>query len=48
MCLMAIPSREVTQTLASTTSEWGLDSEVWAALPALRVRMNALRTIKGN
>ena len=36
MCLKATPSREAAQTLASTTSKWGLDREAWAAL--LRVR----------
>ena len=36
MCLMATPSREVAQTLASATSKWGLNREVRAAL--LRVR----------
>ena len=33
---MASPSREVPQTLTSTTSKWGLNTEEWAAL--LRVR----------
>ena len=33
---MAIPSREVPQTLVSATSKWGLNKEEWAAL--LRVR----------
>ena len=32
---MAVPSREVAQTLASTTSMWGLNRE---AQPLLRVR----------
>ena len=36
MCLTATFSREVAQMLASTTSKWGLNSEVQAAL--LRVR----------
>ena len=36
MCLMATPSREVAQTLASATTKWGLNREVRAAL--LRVR----------
>ena len=36
MCLMATPSREVAQTLASATSKWGLNREAQAAL--LRVR----------
>ena len=35
-CLMATPSSEVAQTLASATSKRGLNREVWAAL--LRVR----------
>ena len=29
---MAVPSREVAQTLASTTSMWGLNREVRAVL----------------
>ena len=33
---MATPSREVAQTLTSTTSKWGLNREMRAAL--LRVR----------
>ena len=36
MHLTAIPSGEVAQMLASTTSKWGLNREAWAAL--LRVR----------
>ena len=36
MHLTATPSKEVAQTLASTTSKWGLNREVRAAL--LRVR----------
>ena len=32
MCLMATPSREVAQTLASATSKWGLNREAWAEL----------------
>ena len=36
MYLKATPSREAAQTLASTTSKWGLNREVQAAL--LRVR----------
>ena len=36
MCLMAIPSGEAAQTLASATSKQGLDREAPAAL--LRVR----------
>ena len=36
MCLTATPSRKAAQRLASTTSKWGLNREVWAAL--LRVR----------
>ena len=36
MCLMATPSGEAIQTPSFTTSKWGLDKEVWAAL--LRVR----------
>ena len=35
-CLKATPSRKVPQTLASTTSKWGLNGEERAAL--LRVR----------
>ena len=37
MCLKATPSREAAQTLASTTSKWGLNREAQAAL--LRVRI---------
>ena len=29
---MATPSREAAQTLTSTTSKWGLDTEAWTAL----------------
>ena len=36
MCLMATPSREVPQTLASATSKWGLNRKEQAVL--LRVR----------
>ena len=36
MCLKATPSREAAQTLASTTSKWGLDREAWAALLGVR------------
>ena len=36
MHLTATPSKEVAQTLASTTSKWGLNREAQAAL--LRVR----------
>ena len=35
---MATPSREEVQTLASTTSKWGLDREAWAALIRVRTR----------
>ena len=38
MCLMATPSREVPQTLASTTSKQGLNREAWAALLWVRNR----------
>ena len=38
MCLTATPSREVTQTLASTTSKWRLNREAWAALLRVRTR----------
>ena len=38
MCLKATPSREVPQTLASTTSKQGLNREVWAALLRVRTR----------
>ena len=38
MCLMATPSREVAQTLTSTTSKWGLNREAWAALLRLGTR----------
>ena len=37
-CLTATASGEVAQTLTSTTSERGLDREVWAASTVLRVR----------
>ena len=30
--------REVAQTLASTTSNWGLNREAWAASTVLRLR----------
>ena len=33
---METPSRKVAQTLASTTSKWGLNREAWTEL--LRVR----------
>ena len=33
-----IASRELAQMLVSTTSEWGLGREVWAASSVLRVR----------
>ena len=36
--LTATPSREVAQTLASATSEQGLDRGAWVALSVLRVR----------
>ena len=36
MCLIATPSREVAQMLASATGKLGLNREAWAAL--LRVR----------
>ena len=36
MCLMATPSRELAQTLASATRKQGLNREAWAAL--FRVR----------
>ena len=38
MCLTTTPSREVTQVLASATSEWGLVREAWAASSVLQVR----------
>ena len=38
MRLTATPSKEVAQTLASATHEWGLDREAWAASLVLRVR----------
>ena len=38
MCLTATPSREAAQTLATTTSKRGLDSEVLAALLRVRTR----------
>ena len=36
MCLTVTLRGEVAQTLTSTTSKWGLNRELWAAL--LRVR----------
>ena len=30
-CLTTTPSEEIAQTLMSTTSEWGLKREAWAA-----------------
>ena len=33
---MATPSREVAQTLTSTTSKWGLNRESWVALLSIR------------
>ena len=38
MHLTATPSKEVAQTLASTTSKWGLNREVRAALLRVRTR----------
>ena len=38
MCLMATPSREVAQTLGSTTSKQGLNREAGAALFMVRTR----------
>ena len=38
MCLMATPSTEVAQTLASTTSKQELNREAWAALLRVRTR----------
>ena len=38
MCLTATASREVAQTLLSTTREWGLGREVQAASSILMVR----------
>ena len=38
MCLTAIPSREVAQTLTSTTSKRGLNREAQAALLRVRIR----------
>ena len=38
MCLMATPSREVPQTLASTTSRWGLNEEERVTLLRVRTR----------
>ena len=45
MCLMATPSREVAQMLASSTSKLGLNREAQAALLRLRTRPDALREI---
>ena len=38
MHLTATPSKEVAQTLASTTSKWGLNREVRAAMHRVRTR----------
>ena len=38
MCLTATISREVAQSLTSTSSDWGLGREAWAASLVLRVR----------
>ena len=38
MCLTTTISREVAQPLTSTSSDWGLGREAWAALLVLRVR----------
>ena len=38
MCLTTPISREVAQPLTSTSSDWGLGREAWAALLVLRVR----------
>ena len=45
MCLKATPRGEAVQTLASTTSKWGLDKEVQVA--SLRVRTGP-ESPKGN
>ena len=49
MCLMAVPSKKVAQTLASATSKWGLNREAPAALLSVRARPKCpednLRTI---
>ena len=45
MPLTATPSREVVQMLASATSKWGLNREVWAALLREGPGLNALRVI---
>ena len=38
MCPTVTPSREVAQTLVSTTSKRGLNGEVWSALLRVRTR----------
>ena len=38
MCLTTTPSREVAQTLASTSSKWGLNRKARAALLRVRTR----------
>ena len=38
MCLTATINREVVQPLTSTSRDWGLGREAWAALLVLRVR----------
>ena len=45
MCLMATLRGEAAQTLASTTSKWGLDRKARAALLRVRTSMNVPRTI---
>ena len=45
---MATPSRKAAQTLTSTTSKWGLDREMGAALLRLRTGLNVLTAICGN
>ena len=41
MYLKATPSREAAQTLASTTSKWGLGREVWEARAAVLFKNRA-------
>ena len=45
MRLTVTPSKKGAQMLASATSKWGLNREVWAALLREGPGLNALRVI---
>ena len=47
MHLITIANREVAQTLLSTTSKWGMGSEVWAPSSVFRVR-TSLECLENN